>query len=106
MESDRRIHIFAPASGLYKEGIHQTIQGEVQRRPIGSEQNVALTPLAFVMFQDRYDAFVKKYKELNFKTLNEAAKTKGWDEIAGKPEWGPFTFTCANPTEFTTVSPR
>jgi len=47
-----------------------------------------LTPLAFVMFQDRYDAFVKKYKELNFKTLNEAAKTRAGTRSRESPSGG------------------
>src|SRR6185295_16852341 len=100
MESDKRLHIFAPASGLYKDGLIKQYKEKFSGEPMEPEVNVALTPLAYIFFQDHYDAFIGKYKELNFKTLNAAARAKGWEEIAGKPEWGPFTFTCSNPTEF------
>jgi serine/threonine protein kinase len=100
MDSDRRVHLFAPASGLYKDGLIIEYKEKYHINPLGHEENVALTPLAFLMFDDRYQAFLKKYKELNFKTLNDAMRTKGWDEISGQPDWGPFTFTCADPTTY------
>ena len=100
LDSDKRIHIFAPASSLYKKGLITDYKKKFSVSPLGKEESVALTPLAFLMFDDRYQAFIKKYKELNLLTLNEAMRANGWDEIAGKPEWGRFTFTCADPTTF------
>ena len=58
---------------------------------------MALTPLVFVMFEDHYQEFAKRFETLSFKTLHDAFAMGTWAEIAGKPEWGPFTFAISNP---------
>ncbi|MGA2705339.1 MAG: hypothetical protein ABSH35_30170 [Isosphaeraceae bacterium] len=49
--------------------------------------NLALTPMVFVMWQDRRDAFIKKYGKVNFKTIGQAMQEPGgWETIAAQPQ--------------------
>ena len=101
MASDRRIQIFSPASSFYREAFAAEFKRQFSTDPIAREDNLALTPLDFIsMFEEKYQAYIQKYKELNVMTLNDAMRTKGWEEIANKPGWGRFTFACSNPTEY------
>jgi serine/threonine protein kinase len=99
---NKKINVYAPASGIYKDAfIQEWAVNHPGENPIAREDSLALTPLAFMMFEDHYQAFIKKYKSLNFATLNQALSAKGgWGEIADKPEWGRLTFAMSNPTEF------
>jgi ABC-type Fe3+ transport system substrate-binding protein len=54
--------------------------------------------MVFVMWAERYEAFVAKYGQVSFRTLGQAlAEPSGWQGIAGKPEWGLFKLGHANP---------
>ncbi len=56
--------------------------------------------MVFVMWAERYDAFVKKYGALTFQTISQAlAEPSGWEAIAQKPEWGLFKFGHTHPNE-------
>src|SRR6185503_10228986 len=58
------------------------------------------TPMVFVMWEERYQAFIHKYKEVTFLTMGEALQQKGgWDAIAGKPEWGLFKVGHTHPNQ-------
>ncbi len=97
---DERIHVWAPASSLYEDVFLREWELKHSSKPFTKEEDLALTPMVFVMWEERYDAFVKKYGELNFKTIGEAlAEAGGWDAIAGKPEWGLFKFGHTNPNK-------
>jgi ABC-type Fe3+ transport system substrate-binding protein len=49
--------------------------------------------MVIVMWQDRYDAFMKKYSEMNFKTIAQALnEPTGWKSINDNAKWGFFTF--------------
>ena len=64
------------------------------------EEPLALTPMVFVMWEERYQAFLQKYKTLSFDTIAQAEQEKsGWESIAAKPEWGFFKFGHTNPNE-------
>ncbi len=98
---DTRIHVWSPASALYKDtflaewGVKQG-----GGKPILREENLALTPMVFVMWAERHEAFVRKYGEVSFKTLAQAlAEPSGWQGIAGKPEWGLFKLGHTHPNE-------
>lgn len=98
---DTRIHVWSPASSLYKETFLQ--EWQVQHggdKPILREENLALSPMVFVLWAQRHQAFVAKYGEVSFKTLAQAlAEPAGWQEIAGKPEWGLFKLGHTHPNE-------
>ncbi len=98
---DTRIHVWSPASSLYKETFLQ--EWQVQHggdKPILREENLALSPMVFVLWAQRHQAFVAKYGEVSFKTLSQAlAEPAGWQGIAGKPEWGLFKLGHTHPNE-------
>lgn len=95
---DKNIHVWSPASSLYKETFIQDWEVKHSGNPILKEESLALTPMVFVMWNERYQAFAQKYKTLNFTTIAQALKEKaGWSAIAQKPEWGLFKVGHTNP---------
>ena len=56
--------------------------------------------MVFVMWKNRYEAFVKKFGTVNFRTLGQAMEEpEGWGKIAGRPEWGFFKFGAHDPNK-------
>src|SRR5262245_58813403 len=98
---DTRIHVWSPASSLYKEIFVEEWQVKHgSDKPILREENLALSPMVFVMWAERHAAFVGKYGAVSFKTLAQAlAEPTGWQGIAGKPEWGLFKLGHTHPNE-------
>jgi ABC-type Fe3+ transport system substrate-binding protein len=101
LAGDKRIHVWSPASALYKDiflSEWQVRQGG--GNPIAREENLALSPMVFVMWAERHEAFRKKYGEVSFRTLGQAlAEPSGWQAIAGKPEWGLFKLGHTHPNQ-------
>ncbi len=97
---DQRINVWSPASSLYKDSFVQDWQVKYGSNPIEREDTLALSPMVFVMWDERYQAFVQKYKTVSFVTVAQAEQEKsGWDAIAGKPDWGFFKFGHTSPNE-------
>jgi Bacterial extracellular solute-binding protein len=97
---DKRIHAWSPASALYKDTFVGDWQTRNGKSPILREEALALTPMVFVMWAERYDAFVAKYGEVSFQTVGKAlAEPSGWQGIAGKPEWGFFKLGHTHPNQ-------
>jgi Ca-activated chloride channel family protein len=97
---DQRINVWAPASGVYKETFVQDWQSKYNSDPIVKQENLALTPMVIVMWDERYQAFIHKYKTVTFSKIGAALMEKGgWNSIAGKPDWGLFKFGHTNPNE-------
>jgi ABC-type Fe3+ transport system substrate-binding protein len=68
--------------------------------PIVESAELALTPMVFVMWKDRHEAFTKNFPELTFTNLAEAMhRDGGWSSLAGQAEWGNFKFGHTNPAE-------
>lgn len=99
------IHVWSPASSVVrkkfesdwkmKHGSSRPILNADRREP-----QLVLTPMVFVMWKDRYEAFRGKYEPPTFTNMYEAMHAKGgWDDIAGKPDWGFFKFAHTNPNE-------
>jgi Bacterial extracellular solute-binding protein len=100
LAGDKRINVWSPASALYKDVFQQEWQLKHNAKPFVREENLALSPMVFVMWKERYDAFVAKYHEVSFKALGAAlAEGSGWAAIAGKPEWGLFKLGHTHPNE-------
>lgn len=101
LAGDTRIHVWSPASSLYKAIFLE--EWQVKRggdKPIAREENLALSPMVFVMWAERYEAFARKYGQVSFKTLAQAlAEPGGWESIAGKPEWGLFKLGHTHPNQ-------
>jgi len=102
LKSDERITLWSPASDLYRDMFVEEWKSKHNgKSPILREQLLSLTPMVFVMFEDRYQAFVKKYGALDFDSLGKALQEKeGWKAIAQKPEWGRFAFALGNPAGY------
>lgn len=99
VNGDRRIHVWSPASSLVESMLSDPWEREHGKTPILSDAPLALTPMVVVMWEDRYQAFMAKYQQLNFKTIGEALlEPTGWAAIADQPAWGPFTFGHTMPT--------
>lgn len=97
---DKRINVWSPASSLYKETFTQDWQLKYSRPPIVKEESLALTPMVFVMWAERQQAFIAKYGSINFDTLSKAlGEPTGWQAVAGQPDWGLFKFGHTIPTE-------
>jgi ABC-type Fe3+ transport system substrate-binding protein len=98
---DSRIHVWSPASALYKDVF--VTEWQVKHgsdEPIVREENLALSPMVFVMWAERHPAFVSRYGAVSFKSLAQAlAEPTGWQGIAGKPEWGLFKLGHTHPNE-------
>ncbi|HMG33866.1 MAG TPA: substrate-binding domain-containing protein [Blastocatellia bacterium] len=98
VSGDKNINVWCPASSLYKETFVQDWQVKYGNNPVLKEDNLALTPMVFVAWNERYQAFVQKYKSLNFTTISQALREKGgWEAIARKPEWGLFKLGHTHP---------
>jgi hypothetical protein len=97
-EKPTPIHVWSPASSAYFDVFEREWRVRHGGRPVLRAENLALTPMVFVMWAPRYEAFVKRYGAVNFRNLAEAAREPGgWGAIAGKPEWGVFKFGHAHP---------
>jgi len=100
LSGDQRIHAWSPASSAYKDVFVQEWQVKYTGNPIVREEPLALSPMVFVVWEERYQAFLQKYKALSFSTVSQALQEKGgWDTIASHPEWGLFKFGHTNPNE-------
>jgi ABC-type Fe3+ transport system substrate-binding protein len=100
LRGDQRIHVWSPASALYKDIFVQEFQVKNNKSPIVHEENLALSPMVFVMWAERHDAFVQKYGEVSFRNLAQAlAEPSGWQAIAAKPEWGLFKLGHTHPNQ-------
>lgn len=100
LKGDQRIHVWSPASDLYTDVFRQEWQIKHNADPILKGEALALTPMVFVMWAERYDAFVAKYGEVSFDTIRQAlVEPSGWQGIANEPEWGYFKFGHTHPNE-------
>src|SRR5215475_419824 len=100
LSGDQRINVWSPASAAYKDIFMQEWQVKYSGSPIVREEPIALTPMVFVVWEERYQPFIQKYKTLSLETVNQALQAKGgWDEIAHHPEWGLFKFGHTHPNQ-------
>jgi hypothetical protein len=100
LAGDQRIHVWSPASALYKDTFVQEWKVNHANQPIAREEELALTPMVFVMWAERYQAFQAKGGGVSFDTVARGLGEKtGWAGIAGKPEWGLFKFGHTHPNE-------
>jgi hypothetical protein len=100
LNGDQRIQVWSPASALYKDIFVQEWQVKYSQNPILKEEPLALSPMVFVFWDERYQAFLPKYKTVSFGSLAQALQEKGgWESIAQKPEWGLFKLGHTHPNE-------
>jgi hypothetical protein len=92
------IHVWSPASSVYRDVLVTEWKVKHGGSPILAEEKLALTPMVFVMWKPRYQAFLKQYGAVSFRTLGDAMKEpEGWGKIARQPDWGLFKFGHTDP---------
>ncbi len=100
IDGDKRIHVWTPASSLYRETFVRDWQARYQGNPIAKEEALALMPMVIVMWKARYEAFAAKSPDVSLKTLWYAMNPSlGWGGIAGRPEWGRFKLGHTHPNQ-------
>ena len=106
VDGDERIHVWAPASKLYRETFLREWEAkhrdnlEYRDSPIAKGEALALTPMVIVMWKNRYDAFLTKAPEVSMRMIYYAMTTRtGWRIIADRPEWGHFKFGHTHPNQ-------
>ena len=56
--------------------------------------------MVFVMWRNRHEPFLKRFRAVSFQTLDEAMKQPGgWGTIADQPDWGRFKFAHTHPNQ-------
>lgn len=100
LQGDQRIQVWSPASSAYKDTFVEDWQAKYNSNPIVREEPLVLTPMVFVMWDERYQAFQNHYGAVSFDTINRALhEPAGWQTIGGHPEWGLFKFGHTNPED-------
>jgi hypothetical protein len=97
---DVPIHVWSPASSAYRDVFEQEWRIKHSKEPIVRAENLALTPMVFVLWKSRYEAFMAKYSKVSFETIAQAMLERGgWGTIANQPGWGLFKFGHAHPSK-------
>ena len=83
LNGDQRIQVWSPASAVYKDTFVEDWQAKYGSNPILKEDALALTPMVFVMWEERYQAFKDHYGTVDFDTINRALhEPGGWKRSA------------------------
>jgi ABC-type Fe3+ transport system substrate-binding protein len=96
---DIPFHVWSPASSAYRD-VFETDWAvrHGSDEPIIRAENLALSPMIFVMWKERYEGYRTKYDPPNFQNIAEAMhEAGGWSAIAGKADWGLFKFGHTHP---------
>jgi Ca-activated chloride channel family protein len=92
------IHVWSPASSVYRDAFEREWHVKHDNTPILKGENLALTPMVFVMWESRHKPFIEKYGKPTFRAVGAAMQeANGWETIAGQPEWGRFKFGHTHP---------
>ncbi len=83
------------ANAAYKERLGRDVfltDGEYRARP------TAISLFVWGLYGSRADALTKKFGDINWQTIHDAAVAKGgWPELGGDPGWGFFKLVVPNP---------
>jgi hypothetical protein len=83
------------ANASYKDRLGRDVfltDGEYRSRP------TAISLFAWGIYQSRANVLDKKYGEITWKNIHDAATAKGgWPELGGDPAWGFFKLVVPNP---------
>ncbi len=100
IRNDKPIHAWAPASSAFTSAFVADWQVKFGGDPLAKSENLALTPMVYVWWKERHQAFIAKYQTATMQTISIALQEKtGWNGIAGKPEWGLFKFGHTHPNQ-------
>jgi hypothetical protein len=83
------------ANAGYKERLGRDVfltDGEYRARPI------SISLFAWGIYESRVQVLQTRFGEINWKTIHDAAITRGgWPELGGDPKWGFFKLVVPNP---------
>ncbi len=100
VDGKEKIHVWSPASSAYRDVFVQEWALTHRDAPFVKEEPLALSPMVFVFWEERQQAFLAKYKNVSFDTISSALQEPGgWQGIANKPEWGFFKFGISDPNQ-------
>lgn len=93
-----QLHLWAPASTLYTPTFATDWQVKHGKPPFARTETLALTPMVFVWWAERFDAI--RQPPRTFRDVAKlVAEPTGWAGIAGRPEWGFLKFGHAHPNQ-------
>jgi hypothetical protein len=97
---ERPIHVWSPASSAYRDVFEQEWRIKHGKTAIVQAENLALTPMVFVLWKSRYERFIAKYGSVSFQTIARAMREPGgWSSIGNEPGWGLFKFAHTHPNK-------
>ena len=100
VKGDTNINVWSPASSLYRYQLADDWKMKNSTEVIAKEEPLALTPMVFVFWDERYEQFAAKYKDASFRTISKAlAEPGGWGAIAKREDWGLFKFGHTHPNQ-------
>ncbi len=98
IRNDKPIHAWAPASSAFTSTFIADWQVKHGGDPIAKQESLALTPMVYVWWKERHQAFIARHQQATIATIAIGLGEKtGWNGIAGKPEWGLFKFGHTHP---------
>ena len=89
---DQRLHVWAPANTLQAQPVIRRWNEQRRTILVHEQQPLVYSPLAVVMWNERYDALAKAFGAADLNAIDRALQTSGWGECGGLPEWGLFKF--------------
>jgi len=97
--------LWSPADSLVMSlgaSDYTTKTGQLLVAPEGqpdAPQPLVITPLVFVIWEDRAEALLKAEGHVTWRVLHDAvASNRGWPAVGGKPEWGFVKLGHTDPT--------
>jgi Ca-activated chloride channel family protein len=97
LSGDRSFQVWAPADSLYIPVLESAWQAKFGRSPFTRVEHLAMTPMVFVMWEERYQAFLRHFPRVSFTTIGEALAADNWAALGGRSEWGLFKFAHIHP---------
>ncbi len=94
------IHVWSPASSTYRDVFENEWKLKYPSDPIIKSEELALSPMVFVIWEERYQGYATKYPTIDFNNIALAMQEPGgWGTLCNKPEWGLFKFAHTHPNQ-------
>ena len=89
LQAGEECQLFLPASSLQWRQLPQS--------SVHLGVSLVRSPMVYLFWDDRYQAFLKKFGCVNVRSLREALVASDWQMLGGPAEWGYFKFSFAAP---------
>jgi ABC-type Fe3+ transport system substrate-binding protein len=103
LEGQLKPVLFSPADSMVLELLAHDYETKYQKQLFAGDEDapqpLLLTPLVFVVWEDRAEALLKKSQSLGFRAVHDAVTSpRGWLAAGGKAEWGFVKLGHTDPT--------